>query len=172
VGFDSDTPAIFQRQIDFIQKSGIVTAMVGLLTALPQTKLHKRLSDSNRIIKESSANNTSLTTLNFIPKMETKTLFNGYKRILDTIYNPRDYNERIKTFIREFKPPKKKVFRIRIRKFELRALFGSIWLLGIKDSGRKYFWQLLFWVSLKYPGLFPHVIGYSLAGIHLRSLSS
>jgi len=172
VGFDSDTPSIFQRQIDFIQKSGIVTAMVGLLTALPQTKLHKRLSDTNRIIKESSANNTFLSTLNFIPKMEIKTLFSGYKRIQDTIYNPRYYNERIKTFIREFKPPKRKVFRIKIHKFQLRALFGSMWLLGIKGSGRKYFWHLLLWVSVKYPGLLPYAIGYSLAGIHLRSVSS
>jgi radical SAM superfamily enzyme YgiQ (UPF0313 family) len=172
VGFDSDTPAIFQKQIDFIQKSGIVTAMVGLLTAIPQTKLYKRLSDTNRIIKESSGDNTLHSTLNFIPKMEIKTLFSGYKRILDTIYNPRDYNERIKTFLRQFKPPRKKVFRIKIQKFQLRALFGSIWLLGIKGSGRKYFWWLLLWVSVKYPGLLPYAIGYSIAGIHLRSLTS
>ncbi len=172
VGFDSDTPAIFQKQIDFIQKSGIVTAMVGLLTAIPQTKLYERLSDANRIVKKSSGNNTFLSTLNFIPKMEIKTLFSGYKRILDTIYEPKDYYERIKTFLREFKPPKKKVFRIKIQKFQLRALFGSMWLLGIKSSGRKYFWKLLLWVSVKYPGLFPYAIGYSLAGIHLRSLTS
>jgi radical SAM superfamily enzyme YgiQ (UPF0313 family) len=171
VGFDSDTPAIFQKQIDFIQKSGIVTAMVGLLTAIPQTKLYKRLSETNRIIKESSGDNTLTSTLNFIPKMEIKTLFSGYKRILETIYHPRDYNERIKTFLRQFKPPKKKVFRIKIQKFQLRALFGSIWLVGIKSSGRKYFWLLLLWVSVKYPGLFPYAIGYSLAGVHLRSLS-
>ena len=172
VGFDSDTPAIFQRQIDFIQKSGIVTAMVGLLTALPQTKLYKRLTDTNRIVKESSANNTLLSTLNFIPKMGTNTLFNGYKKILDTIYNPRDYNERIKTFIREYKRPKRKVFRIKIQKFQLRALFGSVWLLGIRGSGRKYYWQLLLWASIKYPGLLPYVIGYLLAGIHLRSITT
>ncbi len=104
--------------------------------------------------------------------MEKGTLFNGYKRILDTIYNPRDYNERIKTFIREFKPPKRKVFRIKIQKFQLRALFGSMWLLGIKGSGRKYFWQLLLWVSVKYPGLLPYAVGSLLAGLHLRSIST
>ena len=171
VGFDSDTPSIFQKQIDFIQKSGVVTAMVGLLSALPQTKLHKRLLDANRIIKESSANNTFISTLNFIPKMEIKTLFSGYKRILDTIYNPRVYNERIKIFIREFKPPRKKVFRIKIQKFQLRAFFGTVWLAGIKGSGRKYFWQLMLWVSVKYPASIPYAIGYSLTGIHLRSIS-
>ncbi|MBU4293296.1 MAG: B12-binding domain-containing radical SAM protein [Actinobacteria bacterium] len=170
VGFDSDTPAIFQKQIEFIQKSGIVTAMVGLLTALPKTKLHKRLEDNKRIIKESSANNTLFSTLNFIPKMDKKTLFSGYTRILETIYNPKDYYERIKTFLREFKPAKKSVARRGIQKFEVRALFGSIWLLGIRGRGRKYFWNLLFWVTLKYPGLFHYAISHSLAGLHLRTV--
>ena len=171
VGFDSDTPAIFQKQIEFIQRSGIVTAMVGLLTALPKTKLHKRLEDNKRIIKESSANNTLFSTLNFIPKMDKKILFSGYTRILETIYNPKDYYERIKTFLREFKPAKKSVARRGIQKFEVRALFGSVWLLGIRGQGRKYFWNLLFWVILKYPGLFHYAISHSLAGIHLRTVS-
>jgi len=172
VGFDNDTPAIFQKQIEFIQKSGIVTAMVGLLTALPKTKLHKRLEDNKRIIKVSSANNTIFSTLNFIPKMDKTVLFNGYSKILETIYNPKDYYERIKTFYREFKPAKKNVGRKGIQKFEVRALFGSIWLLGIKSRGRGYFWNLLFWVVLKYPGLFPYAISHSLAGIHLRTITS
>lgn len=172
VGFDSDTSAIFQKQIDFIQKSGVVTAMVGLLTALPQTKLYERLSDANRILKESSGNTTFFSTLNFKPKMDVKILFSGYKRILDTIYDPKDYYERVKTFIREFKPPKQKVFRINIKKLQLRALFGTLWLAGIKSSGRKYFWSLILWVSIKYPTLLPYAIGYSLTGIHLRSLAS
>jgi len=171
VGFDSDTPSIFQKQIEFIQKSGIVTAMVGLLTALPKTKLHKRLEDNKRILKESSANNTLFSTLNFIPKMDKSILFSGYTRILETIYNPKDYYERIKTFLREFKPLKKSVARRRIQKFEVRALFGSVWQLGLRGRGRKYFWNLLFWVALKYPGLFHYAISHSLAGLHLRTVS-
>ena len=49
VGFDTDEPSIFQRQIDFIQKSGIVTAMVGLLQAPPGTKLYARLKKEGRV---------------------------------------------------------------------------------------------------------------------------
>ncbi|MBM3699705.1 MAG: DUF4070 domain-containing protein [Actinobacteria bacterium] len=172
VGFDSDTPSIFQRQIDFIQGSGIIFAMVGLLTALPKTRLHKRLEENNRIISESSANNTFKSTLNFIPKMDTATLFKGYKKILDTIYNPRAYNERIKTFIREFKPVKRKAFSLKLEKYQIRALFGSVWFLGIKGSGRKYYWLLLLWAAVKYPGMFEYVVGYLLAGMHLRSLAA
>ncbi len=172
VGFDSDTPAIFQKQIEFIQKSGIVTAMVGLLTALPKTKLHKRLEENKRIVKVSSANNTIFSTLNFIPKMDKKILFSGYTRILETIYNPKDYYERIKTFLREFRPAKKVTVRRGLQKFEVRALFGSIWQLGIRGRNRKHFWNLLLWTSIKYPGLFHYAISYSLAGIHLRTIVS
>ncbi|MBM3709108.1 MAG: B12-binding domain-containing radical SAM protein [Actinobacteria bacterium] len=170
VGFDSDTPTIFQRQIEFIQKSGIVTAMVGLLTAIPKTRLYQRLLETKRIIKESSANNTLISTLNFIPKMDTKILFSGHKKILDTIYGPKAYYERIRTFLKEFKPPKKRIQRIKL--FHLKVVVKSIWCLGIKGRGRRYFWRLFIWALLKYPGLLPYVIGYSFAGIHFRSLSA
>ncbi len=170
VGFDSDTTSIFQRQIEFIQNSGIVTAMVGLLTALPKTRLYKRLVETKRITSESSANNTLFSTLNFKPKMDVKVLFSGYRKILDTIYGPKEYYERIKTFLKEFRPPKKRTQRIRIKLFHVRAFFSSFWLLGLKNKGRRYFWQFVFWVLLKYPGLLPYAIGYSLAGVHFRSL--
>ncbi len=44
VGFDSDTQDIFDAQIEFIQKTGITTAMVGMLGALPGTRLWDRLN--------------------------------------------------------------------------------------------------------------------------------
>src|SRR5665647_572294 len=171
VGFDSDTPAIFQKQIEFIQKSGIVTAMVGLHTALPKTKLYKRLVETKRIQKDkvSSANNTIESTLNFEPKMDVKQLFSGYNKILKTIYSPKSYYERIKTFLREFHPPKRKIRRMKM--YHVRALFGSLWILGVKNRGRSYFWMLILWSLFKYPGLFPYVIGYSLVGIHFRKLA-
>jgi radical SAM superfamily enzyme YgiQ (UPF0313 family) len=172
VGFDSDTPSIFQRQIEFIQKSGIVTAMVGLLTALPKTRLYKRLTEAKRINKESSANNTLTSSMNFIPKMDSNLLFNGYKKITETIYSPKAYYERIKTFIREFKPQKRRKKRLqRIKLFHFKVLFSSFWLLGLKNSGRRYFWKLMLWSLFKYPGLFPYVVGYSIVGVHFRRIA-
>ena len=82
-GFDSDTTSIFQHQIDFIQKSGIVTAMVGLLNAPPGTRLYQRLKQQGRLAGLVSCNTDGTT--NIIPRMEFKTLFDGYKKILDHI---------------------------------------------------------------------------------------
>jgi radical SAM superfamily enzyme YgiQ (UPF0313 family) len=58
VGFDSDSKEIFKQQFDFIQRSGVSTAMVGLLTALPQTRLYKRLKGEGRLTSETAGNNT------------------------------------------------------------------------------------------------------------------
>ena len=65
IGFDSDTDSIFENQIDFIQRSGIVIAMVALLTALRGTKLYQRLKEENRLLNEDSSNAEWAT--NFVP---------------------------------------------------------------------------------------------------------
>jgi radical SAM superfamily enzyme YgiQ (UPF0313 family) len=168
IGFDSDKVSIFQRQIDFIQKSGIVTAMVGLLTALPKTRLYQRLEDSKRLIKNTSGNNSQTSVLNFIPKMDKEVLVSGYKKVLSTIYAPRPYYARIKTLLKEYKPVKLK--KPKIKFYHIRAFVSSLWLLGIKQKGRRYFWKLVLWSLFKRPAMFPYAIGFSLVGVHYRSL--
>jgi len=169
VGFDSDQPSIFQRQIDFIQKSGIVTAMVGILTALPKTRLYQRLNESNRLVKKASGSNTGEGALNFIPKMDTDILIKGYKKIISTIYAPKQYYKRIKTLLQEYKPVKLKTPRLKF--YHIRALIGSIWLLGIKQNGRTYFWKLILWSLIKKRNMLPYAIGFSLVGLHFRSIA-
>ena len=102
VGFDSDTPTIFDRQIKFIQESGIVTAMVGILQAPLNTQLFKRLQAEDRIVKTFSGNNTDGTS-NIIPLMDPEVLRNGYQRLLHQIYSPRLFYQRIKTLLRHIK---------------------------------------------------------------------
>jgi len=167
VGFDHDTASIFKRQIEFIQKSGIVTAMVGLLSVLPKTKLYQRLKDTGRLIKETTGSNTS-TDINFIPKMKKRILIEGYKDILNTIYSPGEYYKRVKTFLSEFNPPFRKGLRLKL--IHIRALIASFWLLGIKNKGRRYFWGLVFWSIFRKPKVLPQVIGFSVVGIHFRRL--
>ncbi len=105
VGFDNDSPTIFQRQIDFIQKSGIVVAMVGLLQAIPGTRLYKRLQESERLIGEITGDNGDGTT-NIRTTMDWPTLRDGYRRIVETIYSPGNYYRRITTFLKEYRAPR------------------------------------------------------------------
>ena len=99
VGFDNDPADIFQRQIDFIRESAIPMAMVGLLTALPDTQLWRRLEKEGRLLSEGAGTNTE-ASLNFVPKMDRQTLIDGYKKIMQTIYSPEEYYERVRASLR------------------------------------------------------------------------
>ena len=169
VGFDSDPLSIFKSQISFIQRSGIVTAMVGLLNAPRGTRLYQRLKKENRLLKGISGDNTDCS-INFIPKMNHETLINGYKHIMQTIYAPKQYYERVKTFLKEYKPQKRKGAS-RIQFYHIRAFIKSMWVLGVKEKGRKYYWKLFVSTLLKYPRSFPLSMSLAVYGLHFRKVA-
>ncbi|MGR3178917.1 MAG: B12-binding domain-containing radical SAM protein [Candidatus Anammoxibacter sp.] len=173
VGFDSDTESIFQRQIDFIQQSGTVTAMVGMLQALPGTKLHDRLEREGRLLEQSSGDNVDGTT-NIMPKMGLDTLVEGHRKILKYIYSPENHYQRVITFLSDFHSPAKSV----TQKFELkkflslnRYLFRVIYRLGIVDNGRKYFWKILLWSLIHRRELFFMALFQAVSGYHFNKIS-
>ena len=166
VGFDSDKPSIFQRQIDFIQQSGIVTAMVGLLQAPVGTRLYERLKGEGRILDCISGDNVDGTT-NIIPKMDLAVLRDGYKSVMEHIYSPAFYYERVKTFLREYQPPKIKApldFQY------IMAFFRSVFRLGIFGKERRYYWNLLVWTLFRRPALFAEAVTFAIYGYHFRKV--
>jgi radical SAM superfamily enzyme YgiQ (UPF0313 family) len=167
VGFDSDPDDIFDRQIEFIQQSGIVTAMVGLLQAPYGTKLYDRLKDQNRIIEELSGDNADGNT-NIIPKMDLGQLQDGYFRILDQIYSPKNFYKRVNVFLDHYEPRKDPVH---IQLEEVAALFKTIYRLGIIGVERKEYWKLFFGTLFTRPAKFPMAITLTVYGYHFRLLS-
>lgn len=163
VGFDNDKPTTFQRQIDFIQKTGIVSAMVGLLNAPKLTKLYKRLNDEGRIIDDWNGDNTNYS-MNFVPVMNKNELISGYKQILNGIYSTQTYYKRVLSFMKTFNPPLK--FRRKIAFNEIGALLKSILIIGILNESRRYYWKLFFWSLFRKPQLFTLAITYSIYGYH------
>ena len=171
VGFDSDPISIFRSQINFIQNSGIVTAMVGLLNAPRGTRLYQRLKKENRLLQSTTGDNTDCS-INFIPKMNYDTLINGYKHILDTIYSPRHYYERVRTFLKEYKPrPRKGNVLSRVRFYHILGLIKSMWFLGVREKGRRYYWRLFASTLLKRPRSFPLSISLAVYGFHFRKIA-
>ena len=168
VGFDSDPLSIFKSQISFIQRSGIVTAMVGLLNAPRGTRLYQRLKKENRLLKDISGDNMDFS-INFIPQMNYETLINGYKHILNTIYSPKQFYERIKIFLKEFKPQKSKGGR-QVQFYQLRGFIKSIWSLGIKENGRRDYWKFFVSTLLRHPRSFPLSVSLAVYGFHFRKV--
>ena len=166
VGFDSDTTSIFQQQIDFIQRSGIVTAMVGLLQAPPGTRLYERMKQEGRLVNEMSGDNVDGST-NIIPRMGLDTLREGYHKILGQIYAPQFYYERVLTFLRECPSPR---IRVHLEPQYILAVGRSIYQLGIRGVERMHYWRLFFWALFRRPRLFPLAITLAISGFHFRQV--
>ena len=167
LGFDNDTHSVFQKQIDFIRESGIISAMVGLLNAPKKTRLYSRLKNEGRIISETTGNNTDLS-LNFIPKMDKNILLDGYKKVINEIYGGKEFYSRVLIFIKRFNPDRKHQQKISLN--YIAGFFKSTFKLGIQDKFRKQYWELFFWTLTNRPELMFLAITYSVYGYHFRKV--
>ena len=169
VGFDADPASIFRSQINFIEKTGIVSAMVGLLNAPRGTRLYQRMKKENRLVADMSGDNTDCS-LNFVPKMNRQTLIDGYKHILSTIYAPKHYYRRIATFLKEYKPPKLRIMNA-FHFYHIPAFFRIMWVLGVVDRGRTQFWHLVLSTLFRRPRLLAISVNLAVFGIHFRKVA-
>lgn len=169
VGFDSDTQSVFQDQINFIQKSGIVSAMVGLLNAPSGTKLYKKMQSENRLLEFWSGNNMD-GYMNFVPKMNYQQLMVGYSQIIRTIYSQKEYYLRVKHFLNNYKLPSWNKNKIKLK--EIRAFLMLVWLVGTMEKGKKYFWKLFALSLFKHPKKFPIAMTMAVYGYHFRRVAA
>ncbi len=144
--------------------------MVGLLNAPQGTRLYQRLQKERRLLKGFSGNNTDCS-INFIPKMNYETLLSGYQQILKTIYAPKQYYERVKTFLGEYKPQGRKAGVTQLKFYHIKAFLKSMWFMGIRETGRRHYWKLLIATLLRRPRSFPLVITFSVYGFHFRRVA-
>lgn len=169
VGFDNDPEDIFERQVEFIRESAIPLAMVGLLTALPDTQLWRRLEKEGRLLKESSGNNTDCS-LNFIPKMEAARLVEGYKEILRTIYSSDEYYRRALDCLGRVAQDTPEPHRANLGS-EAAALARVVLKLGIVDGERLEFWRFMRRALTEHREHFAHALTLAAMGYHFRKLT-
>ncbi|HEY0005716.1 MAG TPA: DUF4070 domain-containing protein [Pyrinomonadaceae bacterium] len=168
VGFDNDPEDIFERQINFIRESGIPLAMVGLLTALPDTQLWRRLEREGRLLQESTGNNTD-GSLNFVPRMETERLIEGYQRILRTIYSPAEYYRRALdclSRLTEEPEPRRNHWTS-----DVIAFIRVVLALGVRDPARVEFWRYMSRAITSHRQNFAHAMTLAAMGYHFRKLT-
>jgi radical SAM superfamily enzyme YgiQ (UPF0313 family) len=166
VGFDGDRTDVFRRQFAFIQRAGVVTAMVGLLTALPGTRLYKRLAAEGRLLRESGGNNTDC---NFVTKLGRDELASGYRRLMRKLYEPTTYYRRARILLQnlELHGPREHIGRQ-----EIGAFLRSLWQLGVVHSGRRAYWSFLGHALLRHPRAFSFAVTLTIYGHHFRSIAN
>jgi hypothetical protein len=168
VGFDNDESDIFERQFEFIQQAGVVTAMVGLLQALPRSRLYQRLVEEGRILGESLGDNTR-AAFNFEPKLDKEFLTNNYRKLMQKLYEPRAYYQRVQSFLERHKQAGP---RVRIAWSDVTALFKSLWLMGVVHRGRRAYWRFFAWALLRHRAQFGLAITLTIYGYHFRKVAS
>lgn len=167
VGFDGDTPSSFQRLADFIQRSGIVTAMVGMLQAPAGTRLFDRMRAEGRLAGAMTGDNVDGTT-NLVPLMGMDVLREQYRALIGHLYEPRQYYARARTFLREYRVP---IVRPKLDAQRLLAFVRSVARLGIAGRERLHYWRLLAWTLARRPRLFPHAVTLAIYGYHFRLIA-
>ncbi len=169
VGFDQDPPNIFDIQKSFIQRTGIITAMVGLLNAPTGTRLYQRMKEQGRLIKTMSGDNMDGST-NIIPKMDLQLLKDHYQKLLQQLYDPDGFYERLKVFLSNYRvPPWKKSGQPSFT--EIKAFLKSLFILGVFEKGRMKYWKMLFYSLIKFPEKFPLTVRLSIFGYHFRRVA-
>lgn len=166
LGFDHDKPSVFDKLINLIQDSGIVTAMVGLLNAPRGTKLYRKLMSENRLAEPPTGDNMDCT-MNFTPKMDINELLSGYEKVLNTIYSQKYFCKRIRTFLENYNFSHRTKYKVGYR--DIKAFFRSMWRIGVIEKGKIHYWMLMLW-SFKDFRRVPLAVRYSIFGFHFRKM--
>lgn len=170
IGFDNDPPDIFDQQIEFIQKNGIPKAMIGLLTALPGTRLFGRLKSENRLLSAPGGNNTHAMATNFVTRMDPEMIREGYKKILDRLYDPRmkNYFARCSQLLDTIEY--RDLFQRKIRFTEVKIFFKSLFRQPFTAYGYQYVRYVLRNL-FRNRDLFAEAITLSVCGHHFHKIT-
>ncbi|HUY82655.1 MAG TPA: B12-binding domain-containing radical SAM protein [Acidobacteriaceae bacterium] len=166
LGFDTDREDIFDRMVEFIQKSAIPIAMVGLLQAMPGTQLFRRLSHEGRILNAGGGNNTS-SDLNFLPRMNAKRLVEGYRSVLQQIYSREAYYARVQAFLERCRPQSQSHLSLQ----NVRAMLLSILRQGVLDKARLTYWKFVLLAATRYRKHFGAAMTLAVMGYHFQIIT-
>jgi len=168
LGFDNDDEGTFARLEEFIEHSGIVTAMVGLLNAPRGSRLHDRLQNEGRLVADEIVGDNTAYSTNIIPKMKIEPLVKGYQSVLEKIYSAKPYYARVKKFFKNYKPPKRKPMAFHF--YYIKAVFKTMLLIGVLRHDRRHFWKLVTWSLFRRPRLLPLVFRYAIYRAHFAEV--
>jgi radical SAM superfamily enzyme YgiQ (UPF0313 family) len=166
LGFDTDREDVFDRMVEFIQKSAIPVAMVGLLQAMPGTQLFRRLRSEGRILNGGDGDNTDCK-LNFIPRMDSARLVEGYRSVMQRIYSHEAYYARVKLLLSRSRPTSTGRFTFA----NLRAFFSSIVRQGMIGRGRLSYWRFVLTTALRDPRSLGKAMTLAVMGYHFHVMT-
>jgi len=173
LGFDTDREDIFDRMVEFIQKSGIPIAMVGLLQAMPGTQLFRRLWSEGRIVDAGDGDNTD-EKLNFQPHMNAAKLVEGHRSVLQRIYSGDAYYQRVMLYLSRTKPEQgaKRSGQKWFTRSNARAFVTSLVRQGVFGRQRWSYWKFLLTAATRYRYCFGVAMTLAVMGYHFQVMTN
>jgi radical SAM superfamily enzyme YgiQ (UPF0313 family) len=171
VGTDGEKKDVFKNLFKFVQETGIVLPMAGLLGVIPGTKLEGRLKSEGRLKGQTSGSNTHSFELDYIPRLEEgfseEQLISGYRQLLKDLFNPKNYYDRCRVLQKEKGENHSKEYSISeglgiIARFIKHQLKGNANI----ETG-KYLIESL----VKHPRYFPKAVTHAVKFQHLKEIT-
>ena len=162
LGFDSDGPECFDDMIRFIEKAAIPYAMVGMLSALPNTPLYRRLESEHRLRPEVPGDQFGLS--NVITRLPVGEMLAGYRKVLESLYRPEAFFQRCRENLARWRPAAGAVRPVVLR--DLACAWRAVKGQGITGSYRAAYWKFLRWVLRRHPEKIGRALAQAAAGHH------
>lgn len=186
LGFDAEKKGTDRGMIKLIEEANVSVAMVGLLVALPNTQLTRRLHREGRLVDlkgdkidqamQANGGDTrhaiievvdqTTAGLNFITKRDRVEILEEYARVVSHIYHPRVFADRV---LRTAKATKFKPRHLPSPKDlgkQLRALARVSWWFTKRPTSRWQYWRVFF--KSAFMGPFRFEIAMKLMGMYLH----
>jgi len=174
IGFDSESREIADNMIDSIQKSGICMAMIGLLYALPNTQLTRRLASEGRLFKQASRSigetdiDQTTSGLNFITLISRTEILKNFIRVINEIYDPSNYYKRVVFTGLNIRPHYKHTPNFRTWIIYMRSFLRVCKKAGFNSVTGFYYWKMFFTVIFRNPKGIETSVNLAAMFIHFR----
>jgi radical SAM superfamily enzyme YgiQ (UPF0313 family) len=183
LGFDGEKPAIADAMIECIESTGIMVAMVGLLVALPNTRLTRRLLQEGRMIdcqhrllppttktyrlENAACNDNTTGGLNYVTTRDRMQIYEDYARIVSTVYNPVRYMQRVMRTTHMLRPERRQQPSLREFRTMVMAFFRIAWWMTCNSSVRWCYWKNTLLSVFMGPAKFEFCQSHMAAFMHL-----
>jgi radical SAM superfamily enzyme YgiQ (UPF0313 family) len=170
IGFDNDTPASFEEQYQFISQSGIQTAMIGLLSALPKTPLYERLQREGRLKESEDESDNTRVRSNVIHKtMSEETIARLYADVYRRLLTDHGIATRIQNKLAFMRNAGRR------SGYSARETLGLVWRLltkGVFAGGPVRVFHFFRSLPLSHPSLVPTMMADWIAGLSMRKFAA
>ena len=178
VGFDTEKGTMAEAMIECIEATDIPVAMVGLLTALPNTQLTRRLEKEHRLrpfrLDEDGAADQCTAGLNFDTLRPRRQILEDYRDVLKSVYEPSAYFARVRRVSQALqRPDHKSDFDAKLAMREVGFLGKLAWRMSVqRPELRREFWHTVT-TTLRYnPAAFEFTISLITFYLHLGTFAS